>query len=1161
MTLEAWVFPTSAALGWHAILQKEVDAYFLHSSGAGAALDPTAGGTFSGAVSYFPAQHPMTLNTWNHVAVTWDGATMRFYINGVAADAMARGGTLQSTTTPLRIGGNLPYGEFFQGRIDEVRIYSRALTPTEVQSDMNTPVGPAGPDATPPSNPSGLAATAAGSSQVDLTWTAATDNVGVAGYMIERCQNAGCSIYTQIATPSSTSYSDTGLASSTSYSYRVRARDGAGNTSGYSNIATATTAVSDPTPPTTPSALVANAINATQVNLSWTASTDNIGVSGYRVERCQGAGCSTFTQVATPSSPSYSDTNLNASTSYSYRVRAVDAAGNVSPFSNVASATTAASSLGAVAAYGFDEGTGLTAADATGNGNAGALTNGPTWTAGKYGGALSFDGNNDFVLVNSSASLTLTNAMTLEAWVFPTSSAGGWHAIMQKEVDAYFLHSGGGGPPLDPTAGGTFSGQLSYFAASSLMTLNSWNHVAFTWDGSIMRLYVNGVAAATQNRGGTLQSTTTPLRIGGNSPYGEMFQGRIDEVRIYNRALTQTEVLSDMNSPITPTGPDTTSPTIPTGLAATAASATQVNLTWTASTDNLAVAGYLVERCQNAGCSSFSQIATPTGTSYSDTTVLASTSYSYRVRAIDAAGNTSGYSTTAGVTTPILDVTPPSAPSGLNATATSTTQINLAWSASTDNVGVTSYRIERCQGTGCSNFSLLTTVSVTSFSNTGLTASTSYSYRVRANDAAGNASAFSNVASATTQTAPDTTVPSTPTGLTATAASSSQINLSWTASTDNVGVTGYQVFRCLGASCTNFTLLNTAPSTTYTDTGLTASTAYRYRLRAADAAGNLSANSAIATATTLAGPPDTTLPTAPASLTATATSSSQINLSWPAATDNVGVTGYRVERCLGSGCSSFSQVATPTTTTYSDSGLVASTSYSYRVRAADAAGNLGPYSPLASATTQAASLGPAIAYAFNEGTGTTTADASGNGVAGTLTNGPTWIAGKYGTAVSFDGNDDKVALPSSVDVAALPFTLEAWIRPTNFNPWHAIFSKRTSYSAAGMRFDVGLATGSGQVYVTTFSSTVTFNYAPPLNAWTHIAVVATASGTSLYVNGALQQSSGALTLGTGATAAVNIGRTGDNDDPFAGGIDDLRLYKRALTLVEIQNDMNTPVTP
>src|SRR6202035_5171875 len=98
---------------------------------------------------------------------------------------------------------------------------------------------------------------------------------------------------------------------------------------------------------------------------------------------------------------------------------------------------------------------------------------------------------------------------------------------------------------------------------------------------------------------------------------------------------------------------DTTPPTAPSGLGATAASATQINLTWTASTDNVGVTGYLIERCQGAGCATFAQIAAPgTGTTYSDMGLTASTSYSYRVRATDAAGNLSVYSNTASATTP-----------------------------------------------------------------------------------------------------------------------------------------------------------------------------------------------------------------------------------------------------------------------------------------------------------------------------------------------------------------------------------------------------------------------------------------------------------------------------------------------------------------------------
>ena len=97
---------------------------------------------------------------------------------------------------------------------------------------------------------------------------------------------------------------------------------------------------------------------------------------------------------------------------------------------------------------------------------------------------------------------------------------------------------------------------------------------------------------------------------------------------------------------------------------------------------------------------------------------------------------------------------------------------------------------------------------------------------------------------------------------------------------------------------------------------------------------------------------DTAPPSAPTSLTATAASATQINLIWPAATDNVGVTAYRVERCQGAGCTAFTQIATTTGMTYSNTGLSPSTRYSYRVKAVDAAGNVGAASPVKSATTK-----------------------------------------------------------------------------------------------------------------------------------------------------------------------------------------------------------------
>ena len=198
---------------------------------------------------------------------------------------------------------------------------------------------------------------------------------------------------------------------------------------------------------------------------------------------------------------------------------------------------------------------------------------------------------------------------------------------------------------------------------------------------------------------------------------------------------------------------------------------------------------------------------------------------------------------------------------------------------------------------------------------------------------------------------PDTTAPSNPTNLTACAPATTRIDLSWVASTDNVGVTGYRLERCTGASCTNFTQIATLSSTSYSNTGLTANTTYRYRVRATDAAGKLSSYSSVASATTQNQTADTTAPSAPGNLQASAVSATEISLTWAASTDNVGVTGYRLERCTGANCSNYSQIATPSGTSYSSSGLSANTTYRYRVQATDAAGNLSGYSGVTSAAT------------------------------------------------------------------------------------------------------------------------------------------------------------------------------------------------------------------
>ncbi len=186
------------------------------------------------------------------------------------------------------------------------------------------------------------------------------------------------------------------------------------------------------------------------------------------------------------------------------------------------------------------------------------------------------------------------------------------------------------------------------------------------------------------------------------------------------------------------------------------------------------------------------------------------------------------------------DTTAPSTPAGLTAVAVSTAQINLAWTASTDNVGVTGYKVY-------SNGTLRNALgNVLSMPDTGLAAGSTYSYTVQAVDAAGNASGQSQSVSATTFAAgggADTTAPSTPTNLVASIVTASAVTLAWGASTDNVGVTGYRVYA-------NDVLVATVGATTYAQSGLASNTQYRYRVAAVDAAGNVSASTASITVRT-----------------------------------------------------------------------------------------------------------------------------------------------------------------------------------------------------------------------------------------------------------------------------------------------------------------------
>ena len=191
----------------------------------------------------------------------------------------------------------------------------------------------------------------------------------------------------------------------------------------------------------------------------------------------------------------------------------------------------------------------ISAVDSSGSANTGTLA-GPTRSAsGRFGGALSFDGVNDRVNVNDSASLDLTTAMTLEAWVRPNTLS--WRTVLLKERPgglAYALYSSSdNNRPMAEIAAAT-GGETRGLAS---LTSAAWSHLATTYDGATLRLYVNGTQVGTRAISGAITTTSNPLRIGGNVPWGEYFSGLIDDVKINNRALTAAEIQSSMTQPVT----------------------------------------------------------------------------------------------------------------------------------------------------------------------------------------------------------------------------------------------------------------------------------------------------------------------------------------------------------------------------------------------------------------------------------------------------------------------------------------------------------------------------------------------------------------------------------------------------------------------------------
>jgi hypothetical protein len=333
-------------------------------------------------------------------------------------------------------------------------------------------------------------------------------------------------------------------------------------------------------------------------------------------------------------------TGLASNAHYTFYVRCRDAAGNENTNDFEIDFLVAASPLaGPVAAFGFEEGAGASVSDNSGNGHAGTVS-GAAWHAqGRFGKALSFDGIDDWVTVEAGALLELTSGMTIEAWVNP-ASASGTRDILIKEganADVYNLYARNwrGFPESNVFVGGS-----NQTAEGPALAANAWTHVAGTYDGVTVKLYVNGTQVGSRSAAGWIGGAAAgPLRIGGNSFWGEHFHGRIDEVRVYNRPLTQAEIQADMNTPVVTTVPDTAPPYRFDGQPATTLPGATTQATLSLKTDESATCRYATQPGIAYASMPFT-FTTTGGTQHSRVvSVTTGASYSYHVRCVDAASN------------------------------------------------------------------------------------------------------------------------------------------------------------------------------------------------------------------------------------------------------------------------------------------------------------------------------------------------------------------------------------------------------------------------------------------------------------------------------------------------------------------------------------------
>jgi len=1165
-SVSAWVNPAVAPQGQYVRIMETVysPGLYLGTNVNGSKykliVNGGAGSTGNCGASYGCAEGGTVSPGWHLVTATYDGAVGRLYVDGVlaASDTFT---APPNTNFPLYIGvefGGSGFG--WSGSIDDARLYNLALTGAQVTSILAFG-GSSGN--TPPSVPTNVTATAVSSSQINVSWSASTQgSAPLAGYRVYRNGSLAGTVTT-------TSFSDTGLTASTTYSYTVAAFDSSGNASNPSSAASATTLPADTTPPAV--SITSPAANSTVSNtviVSATA-TDNVAVADVQFQL---DGVNLGADLTT--SPYSISWNTTTASNGSHTLTAIahDTSGNKATSTAVAvtvsNTTTGPPTAGLIGYWNFDEDTGTVAHDTSGSGHNGTVNN-AAWVTGKINFAINFNGYSSDVVT---AGIPLGTTFSIAAWVnSAVAQQGGYSRVAETQYSpGFYLGTNAAGTAykfiVNGAAGTTGGCGLSFGCAEGGAVSIGWHLLTATFDGATAKLYVDGTVVGSDTF--TATSTNLPLYIGRYfAANGNGWNGAIDEVRLYNRALSATEVTAILNYTGGGSPTDTTPPSV--SITAPAPNATVSNTTTVSAnaTDNVAVADV---QFQLDGVNLGADLTTAPYSISWNTTTASNGNHTLTAIARDTSGNTA---TSTPVTVTVSNTVGSIPTAGLIGywsfdEDTGTIAHDTSGSGYNGTVNSAAWVAGRI------NFALNFNGNSSDVLTPGIPLGSTFSISAWVNPAAAQGE-YARVVE--TQYSPGFYLGTNFAGtgykfiVNGAAGATANCGLSYGCSEGGTVSAGWHLLTATfdGATAKLYVdgVLVGSDTGTATNTNLPlyigryfGSNGFGWNgtideVRLYNRALSATEVTAILNYTGGGSPTDTTPPTvsitAPAS---NATVSNTITVS-ANASDNVAVADVQFQ------LDGVNLGADLTTAPYSiswNTTTAGNGSHTLTAIARDTSGNTATSTPVTVTVSNTVGSIPTAGligyWSFDEDTGTVAHDTSGSGYNGTV-NSAAWVAGHTNFALSFNGNSSDVLTPSIPLGSA--FSISAWVNSpvtqqgeyarvaeTEYSPG---FYLGTNFAGTGYKFIVNGAAGAtgncGLSYGCAEGGTVS-------TGWHLLTATFDGATARLYVDGVLVGND------TGTPTSTNlplyIGRYfGSNGFGWNGAIDEVRLYDRALTATEV----------